>query len=60
MTRLRRSIPIRNPVARSPLLRKGGAHIKSKSGQRVRARLTTYETYDEWVGEELEEMTKRR
>ncbi len=58
MTRLRRSIPIRNPVARSPLLRKGGAHIKSKSGQRVRARLTTNEAYNEWMGE-TEETTKR-
>jgi len=58
MTRLRRTIPIRNPVARSPLLRKGGAHVKSKTGQRVRARLTTYDAYNEWEGEELEETTK--
>jgi hypothetical protein len=25
---------VRNPVAQSPLLRKGGAHVQSKSGQR--------------------------
>ena len=25
---------VRNPVACSPLLRKGGAHVQSKSGQR--------------------------
>ena len=28
----------RNPVARSPLLSKGGAHKKSKSGQRMRSK----------------------
>ena len=25
----------RNPVARAPILRKGGAHVKAKSGQRA-------------------------
>jgi len=29
---------IRNPVARSPLLKKGGAHVQSKSGQRKRSK----------------------
>ena len=28
----------RNPIARSPLLRKGGAHRKSKSGERMKSR----------------------
>jgi len=28
----------RNPVARSPLLRKGGAHKKSKSGRRMKSK----------------------
>ena len=28
----------RNPVARSPLLRKGGAHRKSKSAERMRSK----------------------
>lgn len=36
----------RNPVARSPLLRKGGPHVKSKSGQRFQARIATYKAYD--------------
>jgi len=38
----------RNPVARSPLLRKGGAHVKSKTGQRVRSRLSMEDAIDEW------------
>jgi len=38
----------RNYVARSPLMRKGGAHIKSKTGQRVRQRLRLEDTLDEW------------
>ena len=28
----------RNPVARSPLLRKGGAHAKSRSGERMKTK----------------------
>ncbi len=50
----RRNRPIRNPVAQSPLLRKGGPHVKSKTGQRVQARLSTSSAIDEWL-EELEE-----
>ncbi len=42
---------IRNPIARSPLLRKGGPHIRSKTGQRVRSRLSTYSAFDEWLEE---------
>ena len=45
----------RNPIARSPLLRKGGVHKKSKTGQRVRARLTTRDAMDEWQEENQEE-----
>ena len=30
----------KNPVAASPLLRKGGVHSKSKSGERSRAKTT--------------------
>ncbi len=45
------SVTIRNPVARSPLLRKGGPHIKSKTGQRVRTRLSTNSAIDEWFDE---------
>lgn len=45
------TMKIRNPVARSPLLRKGGAHVESKTGQRVRARLATNTAIDEWLDE---------
>jgi len=47
----RRSIPIRNTVARSPLLRKGGLHVESKTGQRVRARLSMNSAINEWLEE---------
>lgn len=47
----RRNIPVRNPVAQSPLLRKGGAHVKSKTGQRVRFRLSTNDAVDDWLDE---------
>lgn len=47
----RRTIAVRNPVARSPLLRKGGAHAESKTGQRVQARLATNSAVDEWLDE---------
>lgn len=50
----RRNRPIRNPVAQSPLLHKGGPHVKSKTGQRAQARLSTNSAVDEWQ-EELEE-----
>ncbi len=45
---------VRNPVAMSPLLRKGGAHTKSKTGLRVKARQATYDAYDEWLEEKEE------
>lgn len=45
----------RNPVALSPLLRKGGAHVKSKTGQRVRTRLATQNAIDEWREEYQDE-----
>lgn len=48
----RRNRPIRNPVAQSPLLRKGGPHVKSKTGQRVQARLSTNSPIDEWLEED--------
>ena len=38
----------RNPVAQSPLLRKGGAHQVSKSGQRGRSRMALSSALDEW------------
>jgi len=47
--------PVRNLAARSPLLRKGGPHIKSKTGQRVRTRLSTSDMIDEWQDEVLDD-----
>lgn len=29
---------IRNPIARAPILKKGGAHVKNKSSQRAQVR----------------------
>ncbi len=52
----RRNRAIRNPVARSPLLKKGGAHEKSKTGQRVNNRLHTQSAIDEWL-EQIEDET---
>jgi len=42
----------RDWVARSPLMRKGGPHIKSKTGQRVRARLDLNDALCEWYEED--------
>lgn len=39
----------RNPVALSPLLRKSGPHVKSKTGQRFQARIAAYKAYTESV-----------
>jgi len=47
----RRPRQIRNPVALSPLLHKGGVHIKSKTGQRVREKQSLNATIDEWLDE---------
>ena len=38
----------RNPVARSPLLRKGGAHQGSKTAQRRIARRAMESLLDDW------------
>jgi hypothetical protein len=38
-----------NPVARSPLLRKGGEHERAASGKRQRAKLSTYDALEEWL-----------
>lgn len=50
----RRNRAIRNPVARSPLLRKGGVHSQTTTGQRVRNRLQTQSAIDEWL-EDIED-----
>ncbi len=53
----KRNIPVRNPVARSPLLRKGGAHVKSKTGQRLNARLATHAAIEEWLDDRDDDHT---
>ena len=45
----KRTLPVRNPVARSPLLRKGGAHVPSKSGLHSQGKLATLNAIDEWL-----------
>ena len=44
----RRKSRRRNPVACSPLMRKGGAHIESKTGQRVKQRHCIKKAINEW------------
>ena len=44
----------RNPIALSPLLRKGGVHERSKSGVRAEAKQDLQEGLEFWQ-EELEE-----
>ncbi|MCG6863140.1 MAG: hypothetical protein LJE70_17980 [Chromatiaceae bacterium] len=41
-----------NPVARSPLLRKGGAHQRARSGERQRQRADLEAALEQWQGEE--------
>jgi len=50
----------RNPVARSPLLRKGGVHSPSKTGQRVRNRLNTHNAIEEWLDENDNDDTQQK
>lgn len=52
----RRVRAIRNPVAQSPLLHKGGVHTQSKSGQRVRNRINVSSAIDEWFEEADEKL----
>jgi hypothetical protein len=47
-----------NPVARSPLLRKGGVHKKNTSGKRQRARLSTSDAIEEWLEMRDDEMSE--
>jgi len=39
---------LRNPIASDPRLRKGGAHVKSKSRQRARVKRDVKKDVDEW------------
>lgn len=50
----KRNIPLRNPVARSPILRKGGAHVQPKSGQRACGRRELESLLDEWLDQDTE------
>ena len=49
----------RNPIARSPLLRKGGAHKKSKSGERMKSRDELRKEVDESASETDKDPRKR-
>ena len=40
--------PRRNPIADAPILRKGGAHQKSKTAERTRARTELRRESAEW------------
>jgi len=39
---------VKNLAAASPLLRKGGTHVKSKSGQRVKAKNEVKKAVRDW------------
>ena len=47
----RRNSNHRNHAARSPLMRKGGAHTQSKTGSRVQERLDLEFEVEEWLDE---------
>ncbi len=42
------TLKLRNPIARAPILRKGGAHVKAKSSQRAKVKKDTRKAVDEW------------
>jgi len=52
----RRNSNQRNHAARSPLMRKGGAHVQSKTGERVRERLDLEFEVEEWLDEISDEI----
>lgn len=45
------NLPLRNHVARSPLLRKGGVHMKKPSSQRQTAKTETRKHVQKWFNE---------
>ena len=51
-SRARTTSTIRNYVARSPLLRKGGVHVKAGSGVRFAARAELEDELSEWLYED--------
>ncbi|MDM8559548.1 hypothetical protein [Candidatus Parabeggiatoa sp. HSG14] len=42
------STKVNNPVARAPILQKGGAHVKSKSSQRTQVKNDLKRAVNEW------------
>ncbi len=50
----------RDWVARSPLMRKGGAHVKSKTGKRMRARLDLDDALCEWCEEDESDINEKK
>lgn len=46
---------VRNHVARSPLLGKGGVHSESKSSARMQSRQSTRHLIDDWLDTEEEQ-----
>lgn len=46
----------RNPVARAPIMRKGGVHQRARSGIRQQAR----QQLNNWLQDELEEYLEQR
>lgn len=42
---------VRNPVARTPILGKGGAHVKSRSGERHKLKQQTRREARQWSRE---------
>ncbi len=42
-------IKLRNPIIRAPIMRKGGAHIKAKSGKRAKAKKEINKAVNEWT-----------
>ncbi len=54
MTRKRPAVRIRNSVARSPLLRKGGAHQEARAAERQQDRRQVAAALDEWLEQAVE------
>jgi len=54
----RRNNNQRNHAARSPLMRKGGAHAQSKTGKRVRERLAVELEVEEWLDEKVDKVNQ--
>ncbi len=40
---------VKNHIARAPILRKGGAHVKAKSSQRAKIKKIIKKSVDEWT-----------